>query len=84
MNQDFYTMSREPDHQFPNSVFQQLIANSNSEGTGFLGNSVPGDLRVTGLNEMVFSDENEGIEASHILQSLSAAEDHRTLRRSNG
>ena len=72
MNQDFYTMSREPDPQFPNTVFQQLMASSNPEGKTFVGSSTSG---ITGRGQTSFNDEHEGIEASHILQSLSTAED---------
>ena len=72
MNQDFYTMSREPDPQFPNNVFQQLMASSTPEQRSFLGSSVSG---IAGRDQTSFNDEHEGIEASHILQSLSTAED---------
>jgi hypothetical protein len=72
MNQDFYTMSREPDPQFPSNVFQQLMASSNPEGRVFRGISTPG---IASRELTTFNDEHEGIEASHILQSLSAAGD---------
>ena len=72
MNQDFYTMSREPDPQLPNNVFQQLMARSIPETRTSEINSTSG---VTEREQMRFNDEHEGIEASHILQSLSAAED---------
>ena len=79
MNQDFYAMSREPDPLFPNSVFQQLVANSNAEATDVLGGSMFGFMGVGGFG-MAFGDENEGIEAGQILQALSAAEDQRVAR----
>lgn len=72
MNQDFYTMSREPDPQFPSNVFQQLMANSNHEPRIFMDGSSPSTTR---RGQMGFNDEHEGIEASHILQSLSTADD---------
>jgi hypothetical protein len=75
MNQDFYTMSREPDPQFSNNLFQQLMANSNPEAKIFPGHSASG---IAGRDQMNFNEESEGIEASHILQSLSTAEDMAT------
>lgn len=72
MNQDFYTMSREPDPQFPSNIFQQLIANTNPEAIPL---SVTSTSRIAGNEQTTFNDEHEGIEASHILQSLSAAGD---------
>jgi hypothetical protein len=72
MNQDFYAMSRDPDPQYPNSIFQQLIASSIPEARTSERNSTSS---ATGGGPTRFSDEHEGIEASHILQSLSAAED---------
>ena len=74
MNQDFYAMSREPDPQFPNNVFQHLMASSITElrASQEISTSV-----ITGREPMRFNEEHEGIEASHILQSLSAAEDIR-------
>jgi hypothetical protein len=83
MNQDFYTMSREPDPLFPNNVFQQLVASSNAEATDFFDGSAFG-LGLSGLTRGGsgigglsgnggFGEENEGIEAGQILQSLSAA-----------
>jgi hypothetical protein len=83
MNQDFYAMSREPDPLFPNSVFQQLVANSNAEATDFLDGSMFGSMGMGGFG-MGFGDENEGIEAGQILQALSAAEDQRVPGRGNG
>ena len=66
-------MSREPDPLFQNNVFQQLVANSNAEATEFFDSSMFGGLGAAGFG-MGFGDENEGIEAGQILQSLSAAE----------
>jgi hypothetical protein len=80
MNQDFYTMSRDPDPLFPNNVFQQLVANSNAETTDFFDGSVFGGIAMNGFGGMGFGDENEGIEAGQILQSLSAAGDQRASR----
>jgi hypothetical protein len=72
MNQDFYAMSRDPDPQYPNSIFQQLISSSIPETRISQRNSTSGRTRG---EQTRFDDEHEGIEASHILQSLSAAED---------
>ena len=83
MNQDFYAMSREPDPLFPNNVFQQLVANSNAEATDLLDGSMFGTIGVGGFG-VGFPDENEGIEAGQILQSLRAAEDQRVPERGNG
>jgi hypothetical protein len=83
MNQDFYTMSREPDPLSLNTVFQQLVANSNAEATEFFDGSTfgmgipPWSFGDVG---MAFGDESEGIEAGQILQALSAAEDQRNAR----
>lgn len=82
MNQDFYKMSREPDPLFPNTVLQQLVANSNAEATDFFDGSTFG-MGLGGFGGMGFGDESEGIEAGQILQALSAAEDQRHVR-SNG
>lgn len=65
MNQDFYTMSHEPEPLFPNNVFQQLVANSNTDC--FDGN-------MFGMGFATFGD-GEGIEAGQILQSLSKSGD---------
>ena len=75
-------MSREPDPLFPNTVFQQLVANSNTEASDFLDGSMLGGMGMGGFR-MGFGDENEGIEAGQILQALSAAED-RVPGRGNG
>src|SRR5262249_12907104 len=72
MNQDFYAMSRDPDPQCPISVFQQLLASSIPETRVSPRNSISG---ANGREHLRSNDEHEGIEASHILQSLSAAED---------
>ncbi|KAH7386330.1 fungal-specific transcription factor domain-containing protein [Cadophora sp. MPI-SDFR-AT-0126] len=82
MNQDFYAFCQEPDPLHQNTVFQQLVANSNAEtndffdGSGFNGSMrlVPGGFTGVGVG---MADENEGIEAGQILQALSAAEDQR-------
>jgi hypothetical protein len=79
MNQDFYTMSREPDPLFPNNVFQQLVANSNNDATDFFDGSMS-SIGMADFGGMGFGDVNEGIEAGQILQALSAAEDQRTSR----
>jgi hypothetical protein len=79
MNQDVYTMSREPDPLFLNNVFQQLVANSNSEAPDFFDGSMF-SMGISDLGGTGFGDENEGIEAGQILQALSAAEDQRTGR----
>jgi hypothetical protein len=76
MNLDFYTMSREPDPQFSSDILQNLRANTTSESRDFSGNPLSSGFQIIGSNQMGSSDENEGIEASHILQLLSAAEDH--------
>jgi hypothetical protein len=75
MNQDFYAFCQEPDPLHPNTVFQQLVANSNAEATNFFDGSGLG--MSVGAFGMGLVDEHEGIEASQILQSLSAAEDER-------
>ena len=80
MNQDFYTMSRDPDPLFANNVFQQLVSNSNAETTDFVDRSVFGGIGLNGVGTVRFGDEHEGIEAGQILQSLSAAEDQRASR----
>ncbi|KAL2065508.1 hypothetical protein VTL71DRAFT_3178 [Oculimacula yallundae] len=87
MNQDFYAFCQEPDPLHQNTVFQQLVANSNAEtndffdGSGFGASmgSMPGGFTGVGLNGSGggMADENEGIEAGQILQALSAAEDQR-------
>lgn len=70
MNQDFYAFCQDPDPFHPNNVFQQLAANSSAEGTSlFDGPSFLG-MRV--------DEEDEGIEASQILQALRAAEDQQS------
>ena len=66
MNQDFYTMSRDPDPLSQNQVLQQLVANSNAESTDLFDASVFGMGVGFGAG---FADE--GIEAGQILQSLS-------------
>ncbi|EHL01352.1 hypothetical protein M7I_2685 [Glarea lozoyensis 74030] len=80
MNQDFYTFCQEPDPLHPNTVFQQLVANSNAEVTDFFDGSGLGLGASVGAFGMGLIDEHEGIEASQILQSLSAAEDERAGR----
>lgn len=82
MNLDFYTMSREPDPQFSSDILQNLTANT-SESRDFSDNSLPKGFQMIGAHHMGFSDENEGIEASHILQLLSTAEDHGGSKRVN-
>jgi hypothetical protein len=82
MNQDFYTMSREPDPLFPNNVFQQLMANSNAETADFLDGAPFGGLGMGGFGAASLGfglDESEGIEAGQILQALSVAEDQRRV-----
>jgi len=82
MNQDFYAFCQEPDPLHQNTVFQQLVANSNAEtndffdGSGFGGpmGLAPGGFAGVGVG---MADEHEGIEAGQILQALSAAEDQR-------
>ncbi|RDL31481.1 uncharacterized protein BP5553_09690 [Venustampulla echinocandica] len=73
MNQDFYAFCQDPDPFHPNNVFQQLAANSSTEGTNFFGG--PGFLGVR------VDEEDEGIEAGQILQALRAAEDQQALVR---
>jgi hypothetical protein len=80
MNQDFYAFCQEPDPLHPNTVFQQLVANSNAEVTDFFDGSGLGLGASVGAFGMGLMDEHEGIEASQILQSLSAAEDERAGR----
>jgi hypothetical protein len=79
MNQDFYTFCQEPDPLHPNTVFQQLLANSNAEVTDFFDGSGLG-MSMGAAFCMGLMDEHEGIEAGQILQSLSAAEDDRAGR----
>ncbi|CZT52738.1 related to quinic acid utilization activator [Rhynchosporium secalis] len=82
MNQDFYAFCQEPDPLHPNTIFQQLVANSNAETNNFfdgsgLGHSMdqmPGGFAGV---DGVMADENEGIEVGQILQALSAADDQR-------
>jgi len=59
-------MSQEPDPLFPNDVFQQLVANSNSD-------VLDGNMFGMGFG---FGD-GEGIEAGQILQALSKGDDQR-------
>jgi hypothetical protein len=88
MNQDFYAFCQEPDPLHQNHVFQQLVANSNAETTDFFdasgsvfgGMTMASGFGATGMDVAV-GDENEGIEASQILQALSAAEEQRTIGR---
>jgi hypothetical protein len=75
MNQDFYAFCQEPDPLHPNTVFQQLVANSNAEATDFFDGSGLGMSMTPGAFGTGLTDEHEGIEAGHILQSLSAAEE---------
>jgi len=79
MNQDFYTMSREPDPLLPDTVFQQLVASSNAETTNLFDGSMLA-MGIGGFGATGFGDESEGIEAGQILQALSAAEDQRNGR----
>lgn len=88
MNQDFYAFCQEPDPLHQNNVFQQLVANSNAETTDFFdasGNIFGGMTMTSGFGavgmDVAVGDENEGIEASQILQALSAAEEQRTIGR---
>jgi hypothetical protein len=89
MNQDFYAFCQEPDPLHQNNVFQQLVANSNTETTDFFdaSGSAFGGLGAMnsgfgGLDMRVeVGDEHEGIEAGQILQALSAAEEQRTVTR---
>ncbi|RDW77232.1 hypothetical protein BP6252_05285 [Coleophoma cylindrospora] len=82
MNQDFYAMSRDPEPMYPNTVIQQLLANSNtdvsiiSDGTGF------GSMSMQSFGTLGFTDGHENIEAGQILQALSQAEEHGRLGRS--
>lgn len=89
MNQDFYAFCQEPDPLHQNNVFQQLVANSNAENTDFFdgsrfngmnGSGMSGGAGMGTFGGMGIGDENEGIEAGQILQALSAAEDHRSVR----
>ncbi|CZR64092.1 related to quinic acid utilization activator [Phialocephala subalpina] len=89
MNQDFYAFCQEPDPLHQNNVFQQLVANSNAENTDFFdgsglngmnGSGMSGGAGMGAFGGMGIGDENEGIEAGQILQALSAAEDHRSVR----
>ncbi|KAL3420110.1 hypothetical protein PVAG01_08609 [Phlyctema vagabunda] len=84
MSQDFYAMSRDPEPLYPNTVLQQLLANSNAEASGVLDGSVFGDMSMQPFGSMGFGDGNEGIEAGQILQALSQAEEQARLRRGNG
>lgn len=78
MNQDFYAFCQEPDPLHQNTVFQQLVANSNAETNDFFdGTGFGGTTGMNGFNAIGMHDENEGIEAGQILQALSAAEDQR-------
>lgn len=70
-------MIREPDSVYPNTVFQQLLANSNTETSGLLSGSVFGDTAMQGFAG--FADGSEGIEAGQILQALSQAEEQGRL-----
>ena len=91
MNQDFYAFCQEPDPLHQNNVFQQLVANSNAETTDFfdasanvfggMGVGMSGGFGGMGMPGVAVGDENEGIEAGQILQSLSAAEEQRTVAR---
>jgi hypothetical protein len=90
MNQDFYAFCQEPDPLHQNNVFQQLLANSNTETTDFFDASTSafGGLGVMtggfGALGVGVGDENEGIEAGQILQALSAAEEQRSVGRGGG
>ncbi|CAL3967980.1 unnamed protein product [Diplocarpon coronariae] len=78
MNQDFHAFCQEPDPLHQNTVFQQLVANSNAETNEFFdGSALGGTALGFGGFGAVIGDENEGIEAGQILQALSAAEDQR-------
>ncbi|PBP28493.1 C6 transcription factor [Diplocarpon rosae] len=78
MNQDFYAFCQEPDPLHQNTVFQQLVANSNAETNEFFDESAFGGAALgMGALGAVLGSEHEGIEAGQILQALSAAEDHR-------
>ncbi|KAK6580732.1 hypothetical protein PZA11_006968 [Diplocarpon coronariae] len=78
MNQDFHAFCQEPDPLHQNTVFQQLVANSNAETNEFFdGSAFGGTALGFGGFGAVIGDENEGIEAGQILQALSAAEDQR-------
>lgn len=93
MNQDFYAFCQEPDPLHQNNVFQQLVANSNAETTDFfdastnvfggMGAGISGGFGGMGMAVagVAVGDENEGIEAGQILQSLRAAEEQRTVLR---
>lgn len=79
MNQDFVNFCQEPEPLHQNTIFQQLVANSNAEAVDFFDGSVFGSMSAFGgMGGM--GEENEGIEASQILQALSAAEDGRSGR----
>lgn len=76
MNQDFYAFCQEPDPLHQSTVFQQLVANSNTETSNFFDGSsqaLGGD--TLGPQGFAVGEENEGIVAGQILQALSAAED---------
>ncbi len=83
MNQDFYAFCQEPDPLNQINAFQQLAANNaettdlfdRSSLTGF-GAATFGNLDMG--TELDITDENEGIEAGQILQSLSVAGDQRS------
>lgn len=79
MNQDFVTFCQSPDPLHQNTIFQQLVANSNAEAVDFFDGSVFGSMGgFGGMGSM--GDETESIEAGQILHSLSAAEDVRSSR----
>jgi hypothetical protein len=92
MNQDFYAFCQEPDPLHQNSVFQQLVANSNIETTDLFDASGHAFGGLAAMNggfggmdmSVQVSDEHEGIEAGQILQALSAAEEQRTIARGSG
>lgn len=85
MNQDFYAMSRDPEPLYPNTVIQQLLANSGADASGMLDGAGFGNLSTHGFGNLGFTDGHENIEAGQILQALSQAEEQGRLgRRRNG
>jgi len=85
MDSDFHAFCREPDPLYSNSnIFQRLLANSNPEITRFIPHQEAqfGGMMIGEFGGLGFADETEGIEASQILQALSAAEDQRASGRS--
>lgn len=79
MNQDFYAMSRDPEPLYPNTVIQQLLANSNSDSSAMLDGAGFGSMSMQGFGNLGFTDGHENIEAGQILQALSQAEEHGRL-----